>query len=50
MNPIILHADHLILMNQHNTVISNGAILIGPDGHIQAVGEATSHPCRKPRC
>ena len=40
MNPTILHADHLLLMNQHNTIIPNGAVLVGPDGRIQAVGEA----------
>jgi 5-methylthioadenosine/S-adenosylhomocysteine deaminase len=42
MKPIILHADHLILMDQYNTVIPNGAVLIGSDGRIQAVGEAQS--------
>ena len=41
MTSIILHADNLITMDQNNTVISNGAVLIGPDGRIQAVGEAT---------
>ena len=40
MTPIILHADHLILMDQNNTVIPNGAVLVGLDGRIQAVGEA----------
>lgn len=42
MIPIILHADHLVLMNDNNTVIPNGAVLIGADGRIQAVGEATA--------
>ena len=37
---IILHADHLILMDKNNTVISNGATLVDSDGRIQAVGEA----------
>ncbi len=37
---IILHADHLILMDPNNTVISDGAVLVGNDGRIQAVGEA----------
>jgi 5-methylthioadenosine/S-adenosylhomocysteine deaminase len=40
MTPTILHADHLILMDQNNTVIPNGAVLIGSDGRIQGVGEA----------
>jgi 5-methylthioadenosine/S-adenosylhomocysteine deaminase len=41
MNPIILHADHLLTMNATNEIITNGAVLIGDDGKIQAVGEAT---------
>ena len=41
MNPIILHADHLITMNASNEIIINGAVLIGADGRIQSVGEAT---------
>lgn len=40
MAPIILRADHLILMDENHTVIPNGAVLIGTDGRIQAVGEA----------
>jgi 5-methylthioadenosine/S-adenosylhomocysteine deaminase len=40
MIPIILHADHLVLMNDSNSVIPNGAVLIGADGRIQAIGEA----------
>lgn len=40
MTSTILHADHLILMNQNNSVIPNGAVLVGSDGRIQAVGEA----------
>ena len=39
MNPIILHADHLITMNPTNEVITDGAVLVGADGSIQAVGE-----------
>src|SRR6266498_5955986 len=42
MTSIILHADHLILMDSNNTVIPNGAVLVGSDGRIQAVGEANS--------
>jgi 5-methylthioadenosine/S-adenosylhomocysteine deaminase len=37
---IILHADHLILMDKHNAVIPDGTVLISNDGRIQAVGEA----------
>ena len=48
MTPLILHADHLLLIDDQNTVIPNGAVLIGSDGTIQAVGEAaaviTAHP------
>jgi 5-methylthioadenosine/S-adenosylhomocysteine deaminase len=40
MTPTILHPDHLILMDQSNTVIPNGAVLVGSNGHIQAVGNA----------
>ena len=40
MKPIILHANHLILMDKNNTVIPNAAALVGSDGRIQAVGEA----------
>ena len=36
----ILYADHLLLMDQTNTVIPNGAVLVSSDGRIQAVGEA----------
>src|SRR6185503_2051733 len=40
MTSTILHADHLILMDQNNTVIPNGAVLIDSTGHIQAAREA----------
>jgi 5-methylthioadenosine/S-adenosylhomocysteine deaminase len=40
MIPIILHADHLVLMDQNNTVLPDGAVLVGSDERIQAVGEA----------
>ncbi|HEY9528892.1 MAG TPA: amidohydrolase [Anaerolineales bacterium] len=36
----ILHPDHLILMDQSNTVIPNGAVMVGADDRIQVVGEA----------
>jgi len=42
MRPIVLHADNLILMDQNNTVIPNGAVLVRSDGRIQAVGEASA--------
>jgi 5-methylthioadenosine/S-adenosylhomocysteine deaminase len=41
VKPIILHADHLILIDQNNNVIPNGAVLVGTDGRIQAVGDAS---------
>jgi len=37
---MILHADHLILMDPNNTVIPNGAVVVGSNGRIQAVGHA----------
>ncbi|MCI0553035.1 MAG: amidohydrolase [Anaerolineae bacterium] len=40
MTPIILHADHLILMDQNNTVIPNGAVVVSSDGRIQGMGKA----------
>ena len=40
MNPIILHADVLIPMDDDQAVISDGAVLVGSDGRIHAVGEA----------
>src|SRR5688572_17221001 len=40
MTSIILHADHLIMMDKNNTVIPNGAVVIGSDGHIEAIDEA----------
>jgi len=42
MRPIVLHADNLILMDQNNTVIPNGAVLVRSDGRIKAVGEASA--------
>jgi 5-methylthioadenosine/S-adenosylhomocysteine deaminase len=42
MTPSILHPDHLISMDQNNTVIPNGAVLVGSDGRIQGVGEASA--------
>jgi 5-methylthioadenosine/S-adenosylhomocysteine deaminase len=40
MNPLLLHADILLTMNAANAVIPDGAVLVGSDGRIQAVGEA----------
>ncbi|MFN8383223.1 MAG: amidohydrolase [Anaerolineales bacterium] len=40
MTSIILHADHLVSMNENNKIIPNGAVLIGADGRIQSVGKA----------
>ena len=40
MKPLILHADVLIPMRADNAVIPNGAVLVGSDGRIHAVGEA----------
>src|ERR1043165_6015393 len=40
MIPILLHADQLILIDPNNTVIPNGAVVIGSNGRIQAVGHA----------
>jgi 5-methylthioadenosine/S-adenosylhomocysteine deaminase len=42
MKSLILHADHLILMDENNTVIPNGAVLVHSDGRIQAVGNASA--------
>lgn len=41
MKPLILHADHLVTMNAKNEVIIEGAVLVGTDGKIQAVGNAS---------
>src|SRR6266511_2477930 len=42
MKPIILHADIIIPMTNDNAVISNGAVLVGSNGRIKAVGEASA--------
>jgi 5-methylthioadenosine/S-adenosylhomocysteine deaminase len=53
VNPLILHADHLIPIsgvgfNQDPAVLSDGAVLVSADGRIEAVGTATdlvtAHP------
>jgi len=48
MTPIIVHADHLILMNQANAVIPNSAVLVGSNGRIQGVGEAAEILAKTP--
>lgn len=40
MKPIILHADVVIPMTTENTIIPDGAVLVGSDGRIHAVGPA----------
>jgi len=40
MNPVILQADHLLLMDAKNSVLQNGGVLVGKDGRIQSVGPA----------
>lgn len=40
MPTLLLHADHLVLMDAQNTVISDGAVLVGAEGRIRAVGPA----------
>jgi len=48
MNPLILHADHVVCMTEDDCVLTNGAVLVGADGRIEAVGEApallAAHP------
>jgi 5-methylthioadenosine/S-adenosylhomocysteine deaminase len=48
MTPAILHADHLILMDPSNTVIPDGAVVVGSDGRIQAVGHAEAVTAANP--
>jgi 5-methylthioadenosine/S-adenosylhomocysteine deaminase len=38
MKRLILHADHLLTMNAANQIITDGAVLVGADGRIEAVG------------
>ncbi|MFM9925107.1 amidohydrolase [Variovorax sp. H27-G14] len=42
MNPLLLHADHVLTMNAKRTVIADGAVLVGADGRIAAVGSAAA--------
>jgi 5-methylthioadenosine/S-adenosylhomocysteine deaminase len=42
MNPLILHPDVLIPMTADNAVIPDGAVLVGANGRIHAVGEASA--------
>ena len=41
MDPLILHPDILLTMNSSNAILSDGAVLVGSDGRIQAVGKAS---------
>ncbi len=40
MDSLILHADHVIPMSAGEPVITDGAVLVNPDGRIGAVGPA----------
>jgi 5-methylthioadenosine/S-adenosylhomocysteine deaminase len=40
MEPLILHADHLLTMDAANTIVSDAALLVGADGRIADVGPA----------
>jgi 5-methylthioadenosine/S-adenosylhomocysteine deaminase len=40
MEPLILHADHLLTMDAANTIVSDAALLVGADGRIADVGTA----------
>lgn len=44
----ILRADHLLTMDAHNTVIADGAVAVGADGRIAAVGAAGDIAARFP--
>lgn len=44
----ILRADHLLTMDAHNTVIADGAVAVGADGRIAAVGAADEIAARFP--
>ncbi len=48
MTSMILHADHLILMDKSSTVIPNGAVVVGSDGRIQAVGNVEAVTAANP--
>ncbi|SPK76162.1 5-methylthioadenosine/S-adenosylhomocysteine deaminase (plasmid) [Cupriavidus taiwanensis] len=44
----ILRADHLLTMDAHNTVLTDGAVAVGADGRIAAVGGAGEIAARFP--
>lgn len=48
MEPLILHADHLLTMNADNAVLSDAALLVGADGRIAALGPAADLLPRNP--
>jgi 5-methylthioadenosine/S-adenosylhomocysteine deaminase len=48
MEPLILHADHLLTMDAANTIVSDAALLVGADGRIGDVGPAADLLPRNP--
>jgi 5-methylthioadenosine/S-adenosylhomocysteine deaminase len=42
VNSLILQPDVLLTMNANNDVLPNGAVLVGSDGRIQAIGNAST--------
>ncbi|MCP3024555.1 amidohydrolase family protein [Cupriavidus basilensis] len=48
MKALILHADHLLTMDAENTIIANGAVMVGSDGRIAATGTAPDLMARHP--
>jgi 5-methylthioadenosine/S-adenosylhomocysteine deaminase len=48
MQPLILHADHLLTMDAANTIVSDAALLVGADGRIAGVGPAAELLPRNP--
>ena len=42
MTPLILHGKFVLPMTAGNPLIENGAILVGADGRIEQVGDATA--------
>ncbi len=48
MEPLILHADHLLTMDAANTIVSDAALLVGADGRIADVGPAAAILPRNP--
>ena len=42
MEPLLLHADHLLTMDAANSIISDAAILVDSRGRIGALGPASA--------